>query len=147
MSSGVQDFVMEQPLFSHHDHHCHFKEFEENRSGYDAKSLLGYADWDIETAAGIESDGQVSQDEKIAAHWQDIRTTGYGRAVSLGCKMLFGLEYSPENFGAITEKLRSVFKDRPAPEIYDYFVKEKANNRWVLQDGYFRPGIAKTRNN
>jgi hypothetical protein len=64
------------------------------------------------------------------------------RAVSLGCKALFDLDYSFDNFGAITEKLKSTFRNKSAPEIYDYFVKEKANNRWVIQDGYFESGNA-----
>ena len=50
MSSEVHDFVMKYPLFSHHDHHCHFKEFEEKCLDYDAASLLGYADAAYERA-------------------------------------------------------------------------------------------------
>ena len=32
MSSSIRDFVMNHPLFSHHDHHCHFKDFAPNSS-------------------------------------------------------------------------------------------------------------------
>jgi hypothetical protein len=140
MSSEVRDFVMKYPLFSHHDHHCHFKDFEEKRVHYDAASLLGYADADIQTAAGTKSHGQSCTKEHIAAYWPKISTTGYGRAVAITCRTLFDLDYSVDNFGAITERLQAILSDRSALEVYNYFVKEKANIKWVLQDGYFAPG-------
>jgi predicted TIM-barrel fold metal-dependent hydrolase len=140
MSSDVRDFVMQCPLFCHHDHHCSIEEIEEKRSQYDAASLLGYADADIETATGPESHGEWSPQERVAAQWPQIRTTGYGRAVTLTSKALFDLDYSPENFRAITERLQSMLSDRSAAEVYDYVVKEKANIEWVVQDGHFEPG-------
>ena len=142
MNSEVWDFVMDHPLFSSHDHHLDFNNFEGYRSVYEAKSLLGigYATADLLTASGVEFDDQASEEEQLADHWRHIQTTGYGRSVNLGSKALFGLEFSPENFGKITKKLRILLKDRSASEIYDYFVREKANNKWVLQDLHFRPG-------
>jgi predicted TIM-barrel fold metal-dependent hydrolase len=140
MSSEVHDFVMNHPMFSHHDHHCHFKEFEEKRLDYDAASLLGYAIADIETAAGPKSNGESSAKERIAAYWPRISTTGYGRAVTIACEALFDSDYSADNFGMVTDKLQSTLSDKSAAEVYDYFVKEKANVTWVLQDGYFAPG-------
>lgn len=140
MNSEVRNFVMNHPLFSHHDHHCDFKEFDKNRSGYNAKSMMGYANADIQTAAGVRSDSQPNGDEQFNNYWPKIRTTGYGRAVRLGCKELFNLDYSVDNLDTITDELRSTLKDKSVSEVYDYFVKEKANNKWVLQDGYFRPG-------
>jgi hypothetical protein len=140
MSLEMHDFVMQHPLFSHHDHHCHFREFEDKRSEYDETSLLGYADEDIETAAGPGEHPQATARERTATYWQKIATTGYGRAVSLGCKALFGLDYSPGNLAAIAEALQSAFQNRTPVEVYDYFVKEKAGVKWVLQDGYFAPG-------
>jgi len=142
MSSEVHDFVMKYPLFSHHDHHCHFKEFEEKRLDYDAASLLYYADADIETAAGPKSHGQSSVKERIAAYWPRISTTGYGRAVTIACKALFDLDYSADNFSIITEKLQSTLNNKSVSEVYNYFMKERANIKWVLQDSYFAPGNA-----
>ena len=136
----MHDFVMQHPLFSHHDHHCHFREFEDKRLEYDETSLLGYAEADLETAAGPGEHGQPTAREHISAYWPRIRTTGYGRAVTLGCKALFGLDYSPVNFPAIGIALQSAFSKRAPTEVYDYFVKEKAGVKWVLQDGYFAPG-------
>ncbi len=141
MSSQIRNFIMEHALFSHHDHHCNFKDFEEGRSGYAAHSLLGYAVDDLTTAASTNSDTQqLKEEEKAVALWPKIRTTGYGRAVTLACKDIFDLDYSPQNFNTIKEKLQTALKGKSASDIYDYFVKERANNKWVLQDGYFRPG-------
>jgi len=139
MPSEIQDYVMAHPLFDHHDHHVAFREFDQNRAGYDALSLLGYADADIATAAGTRRDKRLSGPELVAAYWSKIRTTGYGRAVNLLCKTLFDMDYSPEKFGAITEKLQSAFKRKSAPEVFDYFVKGKANIKWVLNDSFFEP--------
>jgi hypothetical protein len=130
---------MQHPLFSFHDHHCHFREFEEKRLEYDAISLLGYADADLETAAGPGEHKQPTPRERLTANWPRIATTGYGRAVNLGCRALFGLDYSPDNFTAITEALQSALADRTPAEVYDYFVKEKAGVSRVVQDGYFAP--------
>ena len=55
---------------------------------------------------------------------------------------MFDLDYTPDNFGAITERLQSTLRNRSALEVYDYFLKEKADLRWVIQDGYFEPGNA-----
>ena len=142
MSSDLHDFVMSHPLFSHHDHHCHFAEFEKNRSEYDAFSLLGYAYADIETAAGPRSPGEWGDKDRAASYWSKIATTGYGRAVILGCKTLFDMDYLTDNLSAITEKLQSTLSDRSPSEIYAYFVARKANVKWVLQDSCFAPGDA-----
>jgi len=31
--SAIREFVMNQALFDHHDHHCNFDEFEAKRPG------------------------------------------------------------------------------------------------------------------
>ena len=140
MSASIRDFVMNHPLFSHHDHHCHFKAFEEGRPNYDFTSLLGYAHADLLTAAGPRPAALPDAAAQITAYWPTIRTTGYGRAVSLGCEKLFGLEYAPENFPAITRALKEAIEGKSALQVYDYFVREQANNKWLLQDGFFRCG-------
>ena len=144
MSTGIIDFVMHHPLFSHHDHHCDFNSFAENRLQYDAASLLGYADADMVTAAGPRAGDLPDGEALIAAHWPSVRTTGYGQAVTLGCRALFDTEYSAGSFGEITEKLQAVLGDRSPSEVYDYFVSDRANTRWVVQDSYFAPGNVAT---
>lgn len=76
--------------------------------------------------------------EEVVRFWPKMRVTGYGRAVTLTSRELFGLEYAPENFDAITEALQDSIRGRSAEEVYHYFVHEKAHNRWTIQDGKFR---------
>jgi len=139
MVSEIAEFVMQHPLFSHHDHHIPFNTFEENRSQYDATALLGYAPADIVTAAGPGAGELPEGKALLAEYWPRICTTGYGQAVTLGCQALFGTEYSAENFESITDALQSALGDRSPSDVYDFFVREKANIPWVVQDSHFAP--------
>ncbi len=137
MASSIREFVMSHPLFCHHNHHFNFRQFDRERENYDHRSLLGgYAESDLVTAAGARPPEELDDASSVAALWPKIRTTGYGRAVTLGCRELFDLEYSPENFAEITDALQASIAGKSAAEVYDYFVKEKANTRWVLNDGH-----------
>ena len=142
MSSALHDFIIKHPLFSHHDHHCTFADFENDRAGYTHKALLGYAVADLVTAAGARPSAYADDDARLEALWPSIRTTGYGRAVTLGCEELFGLDYTPSNFAQITEALQATIADKSPAQVYDYFVRKKANIQWVAQDGLFRIGKA-----
>jgi predicted TIM-barrel fold metal-dependent hydrolase len=129
--------VINHPLFCHHDHHFNFRHFDRERDSYDYRSLLGgYAESDLTAAAGARPPEEEEEGGAVAARWSKIRTTGYGRAVTLGCRELFGLEYAPENFAAITDALRATLGGKSAAQAYDYFVRTKANTRWVLNDGH-----------
>ncbi|MBN1675331.1 MAG: amidohydrolase family protein [Kiritimatiellae bacterium] len=139
MSSAIREFVMQQPLFSHHDHHVTFADFDKNRETYGAAALLGYAGADLTTAAGARPPSFENEEQRLAALWPNIRTTGYGRAVTLGCQALFGLEFAPEHFAQIGKAVQAAIKGKTAEELFDYFVREKANIKWVAQDGLFRP--------
>jgi len=139
MDSTIHDFVMTHELFSYHDHHITFAEFEKKRASFNHRTFLGYAGSDLVTAAGPRPSEYTDDDARLNALWPNIRTTGYGRAVVSGCKELFGIEYAPKNFERITEALQTTIADMSASEVYDYFVKGKANIRWVAQDGLFRP--------
>jgi hypothetical protein len=137
--SAIREYVMEHDLFCHHDHHVDFEEFDTNRENYSYRSLLGYAEADLFTAKGERPrDKEGVKDEEVAQLWPKIRATGYGRAVSLGCQELFGMEYEPDNFGSITGALQSLIEDRSAQEVYSLLVHEKAQNAWTLHDGRFR---------
>ena len=135
MASSIAEFVMHHPLFCHHNHHRSFAEFDKGRPEYDFRSLLGYAEADLVTAAGARPPSWTHETERMAALWPSIRTTGYGRAVMLACSELFRLDYAPENFTAITEALQASLAGKSAAEVYDDHVREKAGTRWVLQDG------------
>jgi uncharacterized protein len=132
--TAITEFVLNHPLFCHHNHHFDFRDFEAQRSAHGFRSLLSYAEADLVTAAGPRGDGWNGEPERLAELWPKVRTTGYGRAVSLGCRALFGLEYEAANFGRITEALQSAFADRSPLEVYEYFLREKANTKWVVKD-------------
>ena len=140
MNSDITDFVMNHPLFSHHDHHIHLKDFEQNRLQYNMSSMFGYAYSDIETAVGTKDPEQLTGKERYRKYWPYVSTTGYGQAVTQGCRTLFDMDYSLDNFQAITEKLQSLFVDKTASEVFDYFLKEVANIKWVVEDAQYVPG-------
>jgi len=137
MPSSIREFVMNHPLFCHHNHHYNFAGFDKERDHYDYHSLLGYAWADLVTAAGARPPKDMDDPARVTAFWSQIKTTGYGRAVTLGCRELFNLEYSPENFPRITQALQSLIKGKSAAQVYEYCDRQKANTRWVLND----PGI------
>jgi len=136
--SAIREFVMNHPLFCHHDHHCSYEEFEANRESFTFQSLLGYATADLVTAEGPRPPAGEMNRERVAKLWPKIRATGYGRAVTLGCRELFDLNYAPENFDAITAALQESIAGKSAEDVYSYFVHEKAQNKWTVQDGNFR---------
>ena len=136
MASSIAEFVLTHPIFCHHNHHFDFRDFEAQRTTHDFRGLLGYAESDLVTAAGTRAVSGVTEAERVAALWPKIRTTGYGRAVTLGCRALFGLEYGPQTFDQVTKALQEAFVGRSAREVYDYFVREKANTKWVIKDWY-----------
>lgn len=136
--SGIREYVLHHRLFCHHDHHCSYDEFQANRDSYTYESLLGYAVADLVTAEGVRPSKEPIDRERLAKLWPKIRATGYGRAVILACRELFGLEYGADNFDALTEALQASIEGKSPGEAYDYFVHEKAQNDWTLHDGKFR---------
>ncbi len=92
---------------------------------------------DLITAAGPRPQHDPDQRSHITRLWPKIRATGYGKAVTLGCQALFGLDYAPDNWDAITEAMQAAIAGRTAQEVYQYFVHEKAQNKWTIQDRRF----------
>ena len=119
--STIRDFVMNHPLFCHHDHHADYETFDAGRGDYSYASLLGYAAGDLVTAAGVEPPNTPTGAKEVARLWPKIRVTGYGHAVRLGCCELFGLEYKAENFPAITEALAASLQGKSASETIGTF--------------------------
>jgi len=138
--SDIREFVLNHDLFCHHDHHRSFQEFDAGREHYDFRNLLGYASDDLVTANGTatarspRAHPAPTDRDRVRLLWPKIRATGYGRAVVLGARELFGLEYTPENFGAITEALQVSIRGKSAPQVYEHFVHQRAHNRWTIQD-------------
>lgn len=133
--STITDYVAAHPLFCHHDHHHTYAYFDAGRDRWDYASLLGYADADLAVAEGARPPVGDLDRARIARHWPAVRFTGYGRAVTMGCRALFGLEFEPENFDAITAALQDAIRGRTAAEVYDDFVHQRADNVWTIHDG------------
>lgn len=144
MSGDVREYVETHPIFCNHNHHLDFASFDAARARFDHTSLLGYAEADVTSAAGTGS-------ERLEQLWRFVRTTGYGRAVELTCRELFGMEYEPANFERITSALRAFLGERPAGEIYDELVRKRVNCLWVINDGirlegeWVSPGVTSFR--
>jgi len=132
--SATSDFVLAQPLFCHHDHHISYADLDAQRESFGYDSLLSYATADLATAEGPRAPQGPMTRERIERLWPKMRLTGYGRAVSLGCRELFGLEFAPENFEAISEALQTALAGRTAAEVCAHFVAEKARNLWTIHD-------------
>ncbi len=138
MTGSIRDFVMEQPLFSHHDHHMDFREFEAARDSLDYRSLLGYASADLVAACHGEGLGLPPySDDDMAKLWPRIRTTGYGRAVTYTATQCFGLDYSPDTWPEVTAALSAAVEGKTPLEIYDHFMG-LAGNKWVALDHMYR---------
>jgi hypothetical protein len=133
--SAIREYIMQHDLFCHHDHHQSYRAFDAGRDNYSFDSLLGYAWADLTTADGPRPPQGEDNRARIERLWPAIRLTGYGRAVDLGCRALFGLPYTPEYFDAITVALQDTIRDRSAAEVYDYYVHQQARNRWTIHDG------------
>ncbi len=127
---------MNQPLFCSHNHHEAFDTFVKDGPGYDFRTLLSYANADFITAAGARPSTEGDEAARFAALWPKVRATGHGQATVMTCRELFGLEYAPENFSKITEELQSLIRSRPVEQLYDHLLREKANTRWVVNDGF-----------
>jgi len=136
--SEIRDYVLQHELFNHHDHQQGFGATEAERNTWDFRSLLGYADADLNCAAGRDvSVAELSVDE-LAALWRAIRLTGYGRAVDLGCRALFGMAYTPDNWPAITAALQARLAGRSGAEIYADMLSA-AQVRWTINDCFWVP--------
>lgn len=136
--SAIRDYVLQHELFNHHDHQQGFGATEAQRNTWDFRSLLGYADADLNCAAGRDvSVAELSVDE-LAALWRAMRLTGYGRAVDLGCRALFGMAYTPDNWPAITAALQARLAGRSGAEIYADML-HVAQVRWTINDCFWVP--------
>jgi hypothetical protein len=133
--SAIREFVLHHELFDHHDHHMSYAEFDAQRDSFDYASLLAYAHDDLVTAAaGTRSEIEEPARDLAARYWPKIQATGYARGVALGCQALFGMDYTPENFQAITEALQRAIAGRSAAEVFHHFMHERAQNKWTIND-------------
>jgi hypothetical protein len=125
--SEIRDFIFDEPFFDTHDHQEGFDQ-EWNKKCF--SDFLGYAYDDLVTASGqIESEGV----KKLIEFWPFVRTTGYGQAVELAVKTLFGINCSTLQIDLIDETMQTFIRDKSALEIYEEIYK-CANVKWVIND-------------
>jgi len=130
--SEIREFVLNEPLFETHEHMMDLGKFEHLRTneleGRGFRDFLSYANGDINTAAGIDSDVFENDRDNSAFFklWEHVRTTGYGQAVNLGTQKLFDLPLTKETAGQITERLQEFIKDKSAKEVFET-IYEKVN--------------------
>nr|MBD3621310.1 amidohydrolase family protein [Sunxiuqinia sp.] len=82
-------------------------------------------------------DTQLSPDEKwdmIKDHWDDIKTTGYGRMVQIAARDLFGI--SELNNNTYRELSVRIAKLRERKDYYEYILKTKAKIDLSILVGY-----------
>jgi hypothetical protein len=144
MTTSVTEFVFAQPLFDNHDHHVRFKGFSAMK--WSADHLIAYAGADLVTAAGPRPKPEEDMSkldpmfpevitQGVAKHlWPRIRNTGYAQAVNITCEELFGMPFEEETWPVISKKLQDLIADRSPAELYDEWIKEKCNIRWVIED-------------
>jgi len=136
--SDIRAYVMQHELFNHHDHQQGYTEIEQGRDGYDFTSLFGYADADLACAAGTDVDVKAISRQELATLWQAIRLTGYGRAVDLGSRALFGIPFAPDRWDEITAALQARLAGKSSAEIYADMLAA-AQIKWTINDCYWLP--------
>jgi hypothetical protein len=125
--SEIRDFIFDEPFFDTHDHQEGFDQ-EWNKKCF--SDFLGYAYDDLVTASGQTESENVN---KLIEFWPFVRTTGYGQAVEIAVKTLFGLNCSTLQIDLIDEAMQTFIRDKSALEIYDEIYK-CANVKWVIND-------------
>lgn len=136
--SDIRAYVMQHALFNHHDHQQGYAEVERGRDGHGFASLFGYADADLACAAGRNVEVKALGREELGALWQATRLTGYGRAVDLGSRALFGIPFAPDRWDEVTAALQARLADKTGAEIYADMLDE-ARIKWTINDCFWLP--------
>ncbi len=125
--SEIREFIFNEPLFDTHEHQGGYsQDWGEKR--FD--DFLAYTKADLATA-GVPFDPDDPQ--KTFEVWPFVRTTGYGQAVELAVRDLFGLDYSAANADAIDEAIQELFRGKTPKQIYENLFS-RANIKWVVTD-------------
>jgi predicted TIM-barrel fold metal-dependent hydrolase len=116
--TAIAEIVQAEPLIETHTHMGGAT--EQNWAKKTFEDLLSYAVPDLEVSSG-KSWQQLQATGDLFDYWPFVRTTGYGQAVELGCRDLFGLSYTRENAPKITSALqamRTSLHDDPIGKLY-----------------------------
>ena len=97
--TSIRDFDASEPLFETHTHQNRFNNHPWATKNYE--EFVQYGTADLATASNRSWEDLVKSDQ-VFDYWRFVATTGYGQAAQLGCRDLFGLDYTQENAPAIT---------------------------------------------
>jgi uncharacterized protein len=140
--SSIRDYVLNQPLFSTHDHQRGFTEWEKKKKNLDYRVLFAYALADLVAALGRSGESwEPLSDEEFRRAWPAVRTTGYGQAVSLSSRLILGRELDAGNTGEITRLLQDFCRDRTAPRLYEDMFR-LADVQWDVNDTWWQQKIS-----
>jgi len=128
---SIRDLVMSEPLFETHTHQNRFQHHPWDRKNFE--EFIQYGTADIATSCRRSFDELRGSPEALFDVWRCVKTTGYGQAAALGCKSLFGLEYTRENADEISRRMREYIDSRGPERVYaDLYAH--ANVRWSVCD-------------
>ena len=143
-SSDITEFVMQQTLFGAHSHIQPVEEWAQTNAHF--ASISGYADADLETAAGPlgidETDFRSSKGKEFTKRyfelWRRSRFTGYCKATEIACRDLLGLDYVEKNAAAIGAAIGDLIGKKPR-DSYTKLIRDRANIRWLVKDSINEP--------
>jgi len=121
-------------LFDSHDHQGGFSGHTWDDGSKCHEEFLGYATADLAVAGapfkGIADGGDPAD---VFRGWPFVRTTGYGQAAELGCRELFGLDYTEANAPAITEAIADMGRGKTSAQVHEELFA-RANVCGVIND-------------
>jgi predicted TIM-barrel fold metal-dependent hydrolase len=148
LAGRLLDEIEKLPVFDSHEHIMP----EKGRLALDADffTLAGhYAIDDVSSAGLLPEDRKLIQDAKaplearwkaFEPYWRYARSTGYGRALRLAVRDLYG---AGEISRATLEKINGAMRAENTPGLYQRVLREKAGIRFAVVDDNWNAGPVK----
>jgi hypothetical protein len=128
--TAIRKMVLSEPLFETHTHQNRFDHHDWGKMGY--RDLIMYGVEDLTTSSG-QSYHEIEKAHAIFDHWPDVRSTGYGQATELACRVITGLAFTQANASAITRKMQALIQ-KHGPQGVFRLMYQKANVQWSIND-------------
>lgn len=128
--TAIRKMVLAEPLFETHTHQNRFEHHPWDKMGWQSLIMYGTADLTTSTQRSYE---ELEKADVIFDHWADVRSTGYGQATELACRIVTGLAFTSANAAAITKQMQTLIKKHRPQGVYR-LMYEKANIRWSIND-------------